>query len=127
MKTAGEIANHPKARLHRQLIQLLRAKGNIAVAIVAWREIRQQPELWKRVVHFGLDKSERQLQLNCIAFPEHNHAEIEAALAAGNNLRTLYELASGQAWAARDDGGNYKQGRRGLRVFRKRHDAADLK
>ncbi len=87
--------------------------------MVAWRELRAQRSLWARVVHFGLASPERQLQLNRIAFPQHNHAEVEAALTAGNNLRTLYELASGRAWAARDDCGNYRQGRRGLRIFRK--------
>jgi hypothetical protein len=117
MKTAAEIANHPKARLHRELVHLLRAHGNAAVAVVAWREIRRHPRLWERVVKFGLDSSTQQEQLNCIAFPEHNYAEVEAALDAGNNLRTLGQLASGRAWIARDDRGNYKQGRKGLRVF----------
>jgi len=80
--------------------------------------IRQRSGLWARVVRFGLDRSDRQTQLNRVAFPEHNHAEVEAALAAGNNLRTLFELAAGRAWVARGDDGTYKQGRRGLRVFR---------
>ena len=118
MKTAAQVASHPKARLHRELVALLRSKGNVALAIVAWREIQSRPVLWKRVVQFGLASSARQSQLNLIAFPEHNHAEVDAALAAGNNLRTLYELASGSAWVARDEGGSYKLGRRGLRVFR---------
>lgn len=117
MKTAEEIAKHPKARLHREIVQLLRAGGSIAVAIVVWREIRQQPHLWERVVRFGLDDLTRQAQLNCVAFPNHNHAEVEAALQAGNNLRALYELASGHGWVARDDWGNYKRGRKGLHVF----------
>jgi hypothetical protein len=118
MKTAAEVANHPKARLHRQLIGMLRSKGHIGMAVVAWRAIRCRPTLWQRVVQFGLNRPDRQLQLNCVAFPEHNHAEIEAALAAGNNLRTLADLASGRAWLARDDNGNYKHGRKGLKVFR---------
>ena len=29
MKTAAEVASHPKARLHRELVVLLRAKGSI--------------------------------------------------------------------------------------------------
>lgn len=118
MKTAAQVASHPKARLHRELVALLRSKGNLALAIVAWREIRLRRSLWIRVVQFGLDHPERQSQLNRVAFPEHNHAEVDAALAAGNNLRTLYELASGSAWAARHVTGEYKLGRRGLRVFR---------
>ncbi len=122
MKTAAKVASHPKARLHRELVALLRSHGNIAVAVVAWREIRLRRGLWARVVQFGLDRPEQQSQLNRVAFPEDNHAEVEAALAAGNNLRTLHDLASGRAWVARDENGNYKLGRRGLRVFRKRSE-----
>lgn len=118
MKTAAEIANHPKARLQRELVRIIRAQGNIAVAIVAWREIRSNAALWRRVVTYGLDEPHRQLQLNRVAFPDHNHAEVDAALQAGNHLRTLYELACGHAWVARESDGNFKQGRKGLRVMR---------
>ncbi len=124
MKTPAEIANHPKARLHRELVALLRAGGSIAVTIVVWREIRLKGALWKRVVHFGLASEACQSQLNRIAFPEHNHAEVEAALLAGNTLRTLYRLATGYGWVARDAHGNYKQGRKGLRVFLQREQPA---
>src|SRR4051794_18676444 len=118
MKTATEIANHPKARLHRELVRILRGYGHIGAAVVAWREIRRRrPRLWGRVVEYGLAEPSTQAQLNRVAFPDHNHAEVEAALAAGNTLRTLDELAAGRAWLARDDHGNFKRGRRGLRVF----------
>lgn len=117
MKTPAEVANHPKARLHRELVELLRAGGNISVAVVIWRAIRRKRELWDRVEHFGLSTAARQDQLNRIAFPEQNHAEVDAALQAGNSLRTLYALASGRAWVARDTAGQFKHGRKGLRVF----------
>jgi hypothetical protein len=85
---------------------------------VAWREIKSDAVLWRRVVTYGLDDSHRQLQLNHVAFPDHNHAEVEAALRAGNKLRSLYQLACGDAWVARESNGDYKHGRNGLRIIR---------
>jgi hypothetical protein len=123
MKTAAEVASHPMAHLHRELVALLRSKGSAALTVVAWREIRSRRRLWERVVHFGLDRAERRSQLNRVAFPEHNHPEVEAALAAGNSLRLLAALASGRAWIPRDEQGNYRRGRRGLRIFIPRADA----
>ncbi len=95
MKTAAEVANHPKAHLHRELVTFLRARGSIAGAELAWREMPSHRRLWRRAVRFGFGEVLRQEQLNHVAFPRHNRAEVDAALAAGNNLRALHELASG--------------------------------
>jgi hypothetical protein len=35
MKTADEIANHPKARLHRELVATLRDSGSVDLAAVS--------------------------------------------------------------------------------------------
>ena len=43
MKTAAEVASHPKARLHRELVVPLRAKGSVGGAELAWRQMRLTP------------------------------------------------------------------------------------
>lgn len=118
MKTAADVASHPKARLHRELIVVLRARGSIKGAELAWREMPAQALLWQRAVQFGFGDPLRQSQLNAAAFPEYNRAEVDAALEAGNNLRGLYELACGKAWIARDAEGRCKPGRKGLKIVR---------
>ena len=114
MKTPAEIANHPKARLHRDLVATLRASGSVQGAEQTWLHLRLNARFWKRIVTYGLGLRERQLQLNKVAFPEANATEVDAALKAGNNLRKLYELACGHASIARDSAGRYKLGRKGL-------------
>ena len=92
MKTPAEIANHPKARLHRDLVATLRASGSLQGAEQTWLRLRLNPRSWKRIVTYGLGLRERQLQLNKIAFPDANAAEVDAALRAGNNLNRLCRL-----------------------------------
>ena len=118
MKTAAEIANHPKARLHRELVARLRDCGSIYGAEKMWGHIRLNARLWKRIVSYGLALPGRQSQLNEVAFPNCNFGEVDAALAAGNNLHGLHELACGRASLARDSAGNYKQGSKGLKIAR---------
>jgi hypothetical protein len=69
-------------------------------------------------VTYGLGLRQRQLQLNKIAFPDSNVAEVDAALRAGNNLNRLYELACGRASIAKDSAGHYKFGNSGLKIVR---------
>ena len=118
MKTPVEIANHPKARLHRDLVATLRASGSVEGAEQTWVRLRLNARFWKRVVTYGLGLRERQLQLNKVAFPDANAAEVEAALKAGNNLRKLYELARGRASIAKDSAGRYRLGRKGLMIVK---------
>ena len=118
MKAAAEIANHPKARLHRELVETLRASGSMKGAEQTWVRLRLNARLWKRIVTYGLGLRERQLQLNKIAFPDANAGEVDAALRAGNNLNRLHELACGRASIARDSAGHYKTGNKGLKIVR---------
>ena len=117
MKTATEIANHPKACLHRELVERLRASGSAKGAAQSWIRFQLNPRLWKRIVTYGLGLPEQQVKLNKIAFPDSNLAEVDAALKAGNNLNRLYELARGRASIARDAAGQYKIGAKGLKVI----------
>ena len=118
MKTPAEIANHPKARLHQEVVATLRASGSVKGAEQTWVRLRLNTRLWKRIVTYGLGLRERQLQLNKIAFPDGNAADVDAALRAGNNLNRLYELARGRASIARDSAGHYKVGAKGLKIVR---------
>jgi hypothetical protein len=118
MKTAAQIANHPKARLHRELVARLRNSGSVYGAEKMWGRLRLNARLWKRVVTFGLALPERQSQLTKVAFPDCNLAEVDAALEAGNNLRGLYDLACGRNSLARDSSGGYKHGGKGLKIVK---------
>lgn len=89
----------------------------------AWHVLRLNRPLWKRVITYGLESPERQQQLNKVAFPESNAAEVDAALAAGNKLKSLVELASGRASVAKDPDGSPKVGRHGLQIVRHAHTA----
>jgi hypothetical protein len=117
MKTAAEIANHPKACLHRELVEMLRTSGSIKGAEQTWKRLQLNPRLWKRIVTYGLGLREKQLLLNKVAFPDFNVMEVDAALKAGNNLHKLHELASGRASIARDLAGHYKTGNKGLKII----------
>ena len=118
MKTPEEIANHPKARLHRELVSKLRASGSMKGAEHTWTLLRLNQRLWKRIANYGLECPRRQLQLNTIAFPDSNWMEVDAALRAGNKLNKLYELACGTASIAKDSAGNYKAGVYGLKIVK---------
>jgi hypothetical protein len=98
MKTPAEIANHPKARLHRELVARLRDSGSVYGAEKMWDRVRLSARLWKRIVIYGLALPERQSQLTKVAFPDCNFAEVDAALEAGNNLRGLHDLADARRW-----------------------------
>jgi len=117
MKTAEEIANHPKARLHREIVERLREARSLEGAAQSWVRFQRNPRLWKRLATFGLTVPERQTKLNKIAFPDSNLAEVDAALRAGNNLNRLYELACGRASLATDSAGHHKIGSKGLKVI----------
>jgi len=117
MKTAGEIANHPKAQLHRELVETLRAARSVEGAAQTWRRFQLNPVLWKRIVTYGLALPERQSKLNKIAFPDSSLAEVDAALKAGNTLNRLYDLARGHASIAIDATGRYKTGSKGLKII----------
>ena len=67
---------------------------------------------------YGLALPERRSQLNKIAFPACNLAEVDAALKAGNNLNRLYELACGHASVVSDSTGSYKLGSKGLKIIK---------
>ena len=118
MKTPSEIARHPKARLHRDLVAKLRASGSIEGAEQTWVRLRLETRLWKRIVTYGLALPERQLQLSKIAFPDANVTEVDAALAAGNNLNRVHEIATGRASIARDSCGHFKTGAQGLKIVK---------
>ncbi|MEY2490594.1 MAG: hypothetical protein QOC70_2536 [Verrucomicrobiota bacterium] len=118
MKTPAEIANHPKARLHQELVATLRASESVKGAEQTWIRLRLNARLWRRIVTYGLGLRERQFQLNKIAFPDANAAEVEAALKAGNNLNRVYELACGRASIAKNSAGHYKIGNSGLKIVR---------
>ena len=118
MKTAAQIANHPKARLNREVVARLRDSGSIYGAEKMWDHLRLNVRLWKQIVIYGLAATGRQSQLDKVAFPDCNSAEVDAALAAGNGLPRLYDLACGRASLARDFAGNYKQGSKGLKIVR---------
>src|SRR5207244_12563868 len=113
-----QVANHPKARLHREVAAMLRASGSVKGAEQTWIRLRLNVRFWTRIVTYGLGLRERQLQLNKIAFPDANAAEVEAALKAGNTLSRLYELACGRASIAKDSDGRYKVGAKGLKIMR---------
>jgi hypothetical protein len=118
MKSPEEIAGHPKACLHRDLVARLRAFGSKEGAGLAWARFRANRSLWKKIATYGLAPPDRQRQLNQIAFPNSNWKEVDAALQAGNNLRGIYDLASGNASLARDPAGRYKIGAKGLKIIR---------
>jgi hypothetical protein len=118
VKTPDQIAHHPKARLHREIVARLRDAGSIEGAQETWGRFRDNARLWKRIVTYGLGLPERQAQLNKIAFPDSDLAEVDAALHAGNNLNRLYELACGRASIARDSAGRSKLGSKGLKIVK---------
>ena len=116
MKTPAEIAAHPKARLHREIVRRLRAYGSIEGAEQAWAAFRLNRRLWKRIMTYRLDGIEQQHRLNQIAFPDCNWREVDAALAAGNKLRTIHALANGSASVVRKLDGQYQIGFCGLKT-----------
>ena len=86
MKSPNEVANHPMARLQRELVSRLRACGSMEGVERTWAILRLNRRLWKRVTTYGLDRPDRQMALKRIAFPGCNWTEVDAALRAGNTL-----------------------------------------
>jgi hypothetical protein len=119
MKTAAQIASHPKARLHREIVERLRAFRSVGGAQQAWLRFRENPRLWRRIVTYGLSAPGPQAKLNRIAFPATNFAQVDAALKAGNNLNRIHELALGLASIATDSAGDFKVGRSGLKIVKR--------
>jgi hypothetical protein len=120
MKTAAEIADHPKARLHREVVARLRLFGSIEGAELAWTRFSRQSRLWKRIIVYGLSTPEHRAKLNRVAFPISNFTEVEAALKAGNNLNRIHDLACGRASIAADSAGSYKIGGKGLKIVKEK-------
>jgi hypothetical protein len=118
MKSPEEVAMHPKARLHRELVARLRASGSSEGAERTWSLLSLNERLWKRIVTYGLDRPDRQQQLNRIAFPDSNWTEVDAGLRAGNKLHAIYELARGNVSIARDATGRCKIGAKGLKIVK---------
>jgi hypothetical protein len=116
MKTPTEVANHPKARLHRELVAILRATGSLEGAGKAWEHLRRNARRWRRIEIYGFDSTERQAQLNKVAFPDCNFEEVDIGLEAGNRLHQLYELARGHASVARDSRGLPRKANRGVLI-----------
>lgn len=116
MKSTDEIANHPRARLYRDIVERLRATGSPKGAENAWIQFTHNRRLWSAIITYGLNHSDRQQQLTKVAFPDCGFVEVDAALRAGNKLKALYELACGAGSIAKDATGTYKFGRRGYKV-----------
>jgi hypothetical protein len=59
MKTAAEIANHPRAVLVRRIVNILRATGGIGGAEQSWLRLSHQ-RLWETLGFYGLTTGESQ-------------------------------------------------------------------
>jgi hypothetical protein len=118
MKTYAEVANHPKARLHRELVALLRATGSLEGAGKTWEHLRRNPRHWRRIETYGFGSTEQRAQLNKVAFPDCNFQEVDIGLAAGNRLHQLYELARGHASIAKDSRGLPRKANKGVLIIK---------
>ncbi len=117
MKTAAQIANDAKVRLQQQVVAMLKHGGE-ANTSATWDEIQSDARLWSELATYDLRGKERRSHLNKVAFPDGNSAEVDAALAAGNNLNALYYLALGRASLETDEAGRYVPGKKGLKIIR---------
>jgi hypothetical protein len=115
MKTAAQIANDAKVRLQQQIVATLRSHG-VDARHDTWRHIELDRRLWAELGTYDLAAKERRSHLNKIAFPDCNHADVDAALKAGNNLTRLYDLACGRAYVVKDSSGRYVPGKKGLTI-----------
>jgi hypothetical protein len=82
-----------------------------------WRNIELDARLWKELATYDLSDPERRSHLNKVAFPDANHAEVDAALKAGNNLNQIYNVACGRASVPIDAVGKFVTGKRGLKII----------
>lgn len=115
MKTASQIANDAKVRLQQHVVAALRTAG-YERRNDTWRHIELDLRLWAELETYDLAAKERRSHLNRVAFPDFNHADVDAALRAGNNLTKLYDIARGRAQVAKSSTGNYVSGKKGLKI-----------
>lgn len=124
MSTTAPLTKNRAIRLQQELVALLREKGSIEGAEQFWRRIDFTNGFGRKLACYGFDKSDRQLLINKVAFPDLNLNEVDAALKAGNKLKQLHALASGRALIARNANGRYKSAGKGLKIIRLRRSAA---
>lgn len=93
---------------------MLRAGGKQA-RHDTWHQFDLDTRLLKELATYDLNDKERRSHLNKVAFPDTNHAEVDAALKAGNNLNELFKVARGRASIPRDATG-FVLGKRGLKI-----------
>jgi hypothetical protein len=115
MQNHAQLPATPRARLHREMVEMLRAAGSVEGAERVWDRAKLNDQLWHKIRRFALSPHKRRV-LNRIAFPDCNFVEVDAALVAGNSLAQLSELASGLAAIARDATGQYKRGHTGFSI-----------
>ena len=118
MRTVAAVAQSRAIRLQRELVPLLRETGSIEGAKLFWHRVDFGNGFGQKLACYGFAKSERQLLINKVAFPDVNFDEVDAALKAGKKLRKLYGLASGRLSIAQDSNGQYKQSSKGLKLIR---------
>ena len=116
MNTTASLTKNRAIRLQQELVSILRATGSMAGAKQYWQRIDFRKGLGRKLACYGFNKVERQLMINRVAFPRIQFVEVDAALAAGNQLRQIYTLACGDAWIVRD-GARYKRGKKGLKII----------
>jgi len=116
MNTTAPLAKNRAVRLQQELVPMLRATGSFEGAERFWRRIDFAKGFGRKLACYGFDRADRQAQINRVAFPEVNATEVDAALAAGNRLAQLYQIACGRALIARNADDEYQRGRKGLKV-----------
>ncbi|HJT45198.1 MAG TPA: hypothetical protein VJ721_02900 [Chthoniobacterales bacterium] len=117
MNTTAPLAKNRAIRLQQELVPILRATGSFEGAKQFWRRIDFAKGFGRKLACYGFDRVDHQALINRVAFPEVNATEVEAALAAGNKLTQLYQIACGHALIARDANDQYQHGRKGLKVL----------
>jgi len=118
MNAVASVAKNRSIRLQQELIAVLRATGSVAGAERYWNRIDFKRGFGRKLACYGFAKRDRQLVINKVAFPDINFVQVDAALKAGNKLRQLYDLASGNALIAQDSRDQYKVAKRGLKIIR---------
>jgi hypothetical protein len=111
------VAKNRAIRLQQELVAVLRTRGSIAGAEQYWRNVDFKKGFGRKLACYGFANRDRQSMINKVAFPDANFVEVDAALKAGNKLRQLYELASGDASIAQDSNRQYNQAKKGLKVI----------
>jgi hypothetical protein len=117
MSTVAPVAKNRAIRLQQELVPMLRATGSLEGAKRYWRHVNFAKGFGRKLACYGFDKPGRQLLINSVAFPRINFEEVDAALAAGNNLRQICTLACGEGWISRDQKNQYKRAKKGLKIL----------